>query len=440
MNKLLFTLVTALAATTSMAVGLYVPQGDATTLAHEPLQNGEMCWIPKSNFYSGSSRFSAYDEATNTFATLYIGNDQGHMMRVIDDGALRGTVRRTLDDSEVSIATDINVVTTGDGIYTMTNTVRITDGSNTVSCITGRIDIVVASHYVIDDIQYDRNNTQSGLVAGTDRGDIDFQKNRATITVLHDMVSKVTIRNIKVIVREAGEESWVNDLTARTWLMKDLYGRYDLADLRYWTTHLYDGNRGEHWANYTACNDIMMNDKRIVFSTNYNAAIGYNNGNFAISMYGIPAMQIWATTEEHTLTGELRITAVDKNKDSYDITYFQNIQEDGVAQFDPSQLIVIYADNLEGNSTGTIKWRYLSNGTDFTVTDYGDGTGLIKVSYNIVNDKGFYRLYYNGIMTDTMRVVFNSSIHVKKSLYLTGDDGVVYKISVNNGVVSAIAQ
>lgn len=53
MNKLLFTLVAALAATTSMAVGLYVPQGDATTLAHEPLQNGEMCWIPKSNFYSG---------------------------------------------------------------------------------------------------------------------------------------------------------------------------------------------------------------------------------------------------------------------------------------------------------------------------------------------------------------------------------------------------
>lgn len=441
MNKLLITAVAALSATVSMAAGLYVPQGDNTTLAHEPLHNGEMCWIPTVNEYQ-SARYgvrSEYEAPTNTFATLYIGSEKGQSLRVIDGGALRGTVRRELPDSEVSIATDNNVITSGDGVYSFTNRCTWVNANGTeLSGVTGTIYIVVASRYNIDDIQYNKVVHQGeGIVSGTEYGNIKFDHNRVTINILHDMTSRVNISKIKVIVREAGEEAWVNDLTTRTWLLRDVYGQYDLADLRYWTTHLYDGNRGEHWANYDAVNDIMMNDKRLVFSTNSSASIGYNNENLAISMMGIPAMQIWKNAATNNYTGDLRITAVEKKADMYQITFYQTAKNNGIPEFDASQLLVQYADSLDGNSDKTINWRYLSNGTDFTVTDYGDGTGIVNVFYNIENDKGFYKLVYNGIMTETMKVDFNAPVHIKKGLYLTGDDGIVYRISVSNGVISA---
>lgn len=441
MNKLLITTVAALSATVSMAIGLYVPQGDTTTLAHEPLQNGEMCWIPTYNEYQGGGHGIRvkYDAMTNTFATLYIGSEKGQSLRVIDGGALRGTVRHELPDSEVSIATDNNVITSGDGVYSFTNTCKWINANGTeFTGVTGTIYIVVASHYVIDDISYSKDvQLEQGTIAGNEHGTIKYDHNRVTINILHDMTSRVKISKIKVIVREAGEEAWVNDLTTRTWLLRDVYGQYDLADLRYWTTHLYDGNRGEHWANYDAVNDIMMKDKRLVFSTNSSASIGYNNENLAISMMGIPAMQIWKNASTNNYTGDLRITAVEKKDDMYQISFYQAVKNNGIPEFDSSQLLVQYADSLNGNSDETINWRYLSNGTDFTVTDYGDGIGIVNVYYNIGNDKGFYKLVYNGIMTETMRVDFNAPVHIKKGLYLTGDDGIVYRISVSNSVISA---
>ena len=103
---------------------------------------------------------------------------------------------------------------------------------------------------------------------------------------------------------------------------------------------------------------------------------------------------------------------------------------------------VLWIDHLEHPDGAGIEWKYLTYNVDYTVSDLGDGTGTVSIPWTeaMKKDKGFFMLQYGDKLSDIIRIEFNVPVYVNKGLFLKGEDGVIYKISVNAGVISATAQ
>ena len=52
----------------------------------------------------------------------------------------------------------------------------------------------------------------------------------------------------------------------------------------------------------------------------------------------------------------------------------------------------------------------------------------------------FFKLDYDGVASEDIKVVFRAPVTIESALYLRGEDNVLYKITVNAGVISATAQ
>lgn len=68
-------------------------------------------------------------------------------------------------------------------------------------------------------------------------------------------------------------------------------GGFDLYNLRDWAKHLYDGNRGEHWANYPASNDVQVGLWRMNFrgkanGKDYVTSFGSSGSDFVFAQNG----------------------------------------------------------------------------------------------------------------------------------------------------------
>ena len=454
---------------TVSAVGLYIPQITENNIRLDALNDGEAAYIVYTNSEDEVETTSKRRTIVNSqvssenIATLYIGNGTKNPYKVVDNGALRGVRQyRTLDITEYGIATDDHWTTDGNGTYSMTSSKAETYmvGTNTITGLRGTLTIMVPAKYVINKVTYD-SDFYSNVIIG------DFHEYQTNIDNSEDdkYVINITeiknngnaspyckISNIKVYVYDLGENYYVNDTSNRTFLVRDQEGTYNLYNLRNELYHKYDGNRGQDWSNWIATNDIQVMGNRVMLTKSQDAYIqcvtngGFNN--IFISLKN----QVAAEFKEHNsgivYGGELKITAINFNDvvstftEPAILTYYQSITKDGVASFDPSQLRVLWTDHLEHPDGVGIEWKYLTYNVDYTVTDLGDGTGTVSIPWSeaMKKNKGFFMLQYGDKLSDIIRIEFNVPVYINKGLFLKGEDGVIYKITVNAGVISATAQ
>jgi len=341
------------------AVGLYIPKSTENNLRLDTLKEGE----------------SAYLVSTNgDTATLFIGNGTKTPFKVVDNGAIRGYKNnRELEVNEIGIATDDYMTTDGNGVYSTSHTetykVRETD-ENPITGVVGSMIISVPTKYVINNVTY---NTEYPLGFG------DMHSFKVEETIVSDTrriisfreidsgnaASYFRIKNIKVTVMDFGETQCLNDTTTRNFVIKDDEGTYHLNNLRHELYHKYDGNRGEHWANYVAKNHVYLENHDLVFDTNGVFTLNYGvDKTVNLSAYSIDAMQLKENASPDTYTGDLSITAVSKQDDTFQLSYLQSIKKNGSNEFIPAKLQVVYApsldkDNRNSNGTGRPERRLL---------------------------------------------------------------------------------
>ena len=73
---------------------------------------------------------------------------------------------------------------------------------------------------------------------------------------------------------------------------------------------------------------------------------------------------------------------------------------------------------------------------DFTVNNY-----TVVIRNHTGADSAFFRLTYNGqSFSNTIEIKLRGKVVVENELVLKGTDGVYYKITINNGVISAVPE
>ena len=452
---------------TVSAVGLYIPQITENNIRLDALNDGEAAYIVYTNSEEEVETISKRRKTVNSqvssenIATLYIGNGTKNPYKVVDNGALRGFRQyRTLDITEYDIATDDHWTTDGNGTYTMTSSSAETYmvGTNTITGLRGTLTICVPAKYVINKVDYDQSYpTGIGDFHSFDIAVDRSQDDRYVITITETdkagVASYYKLSNFKVYVYDLGENYYVNDTSNRTFMVRDQEGTYNLYNLRNELYHKYDGNRGQDWSSWVAINDIQVMGNRVMLTKSQDAYIqcvtngGFNN--IFISLKNQVAAEFKEQNSGIVYGGDLKITAINFNDSVVGgftepaiLTYYQSITKDGVASFDPSQLRVLWIDHLEHPDGAGIEWKYLTYNVDYTVSDLGDGTGTVSIPWNeaMKKDKGFFMLQYGDKLSDIIRIEFNVPVYVNKGLFLKGEDGVIYKITVNAGVISATAQ
>ena len=225
-------------------------------------------------------------------------------------------------------------------------------------------------------------------------------------------------RKIKGLIEDEDEE---DDPTA---------GAFDLYNLRSWAKHLYDGNRGVHWANYAATNHVFMKNKCIYWGQNStymgNAMMGVSGDSFFFSSDSTQ----WLT---YTPSGtnavpaeyqgiEIAITAINKDSDLETDPNCWTIDVDlnvptGKSVPGLDMLQVLYSAGLERPCLWypiVCEWRTTDN-----------GAGL---SYHVVipeaygePETGFWKIKLNtGALAATLKV--------KARIQAIGDDGRMYNL------------
>lgn len=208
-----------------------------------------------------------------------------------------------------------------------------------------------------------------------------------------------------VVIRRAayGDKPFVNDLTTTCYDMRDEYGDFELGYLRRWTTHLYDGNRGEDWSKYKATSKVELDGKALRFDIRGRYSLrNDSHTNLVLLAGGNPAMTV-AFHGMNTDVDSFHVTSFSNRNGTVTIDF--TIDADG---YNPAYVGVNAKDDLMDEWTAMLP-------SEFTVSGY-------KVT--IPNQSGFakfYQLTYNGeAVTEMLEVRFRGNVIIEDALIVNG--------------------
>ena len=251
------------------SAAVFLPETSAEQLTAAPLERGQAVWAEAEN---------------GLYATAYIGGDAGKPLIVRDPAALHGF-------TPTSFAADrYAILPTGD--FTVSgNEYKLAGGAKR-----GTIEIVVADgtpiwklRHSFEDESMRGNREGYGLATNT----VHISGNRATITMISGGAADNFYFNdllylppgqAEVDGREVGN-------SVETVIPVQFYGytnelwTLDLHKWPKWLLHYWDGNRGEHWANWPAVNTVMMGREAFLWD-NYD--LGERDGKLELNARGVP--------------------------------------------------------------------------------------------------------------------------------------------------------
>lgn len=414
-------MITAILATSAFCSGLYVPKGSEDQLAVSPLHNGELCWL----------------ENAEGSASLYVGTGSPIPYRVTDTGALRGVRTRTLLPGEYSVSAGGTFVQNGNtwrfdsaGVSEVTNTIIVSTPSS--------IKILTA------EVHYNAVRTDGGLGSPQVRVDREIDGSVARFTMVYEggpaginpeitpaIPGYVTVTGFTVTTRALGEIDIVNDTSNTVYTIRDRLGKYSLYDLRYWATHLYDGNRGEDWSDYKAKNSVLLEGHTMFFDSAKRYRMQVNSQtNLVIAGAGRNLVTIRADggtsggDVEYTVLEFTGITIDSVNKRAV-LTFHHDI-----TGYDPENLELLYCDHLENG--GAENFYSLTRDTSWYFVD--ESTISVDCMPEGIDPKrGFWRLRYDGVLSSVLSMTVDVPLYVTRGLFLTGTDGKVYQVNVSGG-------
>ena len=202
---------------------------------------------------------------------------------------------------------------------------------------------------------------------------------------------------------------------------------FDLSDLRYWTKHLYDGNRGEHWANYVALNHIHTSNRWIRTTSDWFSQGPMSTNMYAFAHKGVEYMTFAAdegSGSQHAsqYAGiQIAFTAINAGTDETSLDIVIDVPA-GKTRPPMDTFLVQWKDDLRDPV-----WTPIN-----CVWTQTDGAGLEwhievpSVYAQPLNKTGFYRIY---LRSDP----YASTLKIQAELQVMGSDGYMYKLSWPQG-------
>lgn len=389
----IFGLIAALAATAS---ALTVPRTSEATIKASPLQRGELAYIVDSDT-----------------ATAYIGTDAGPL-RVSDPATLRGSRLVPVQTDRFTIVPDSNWTAVSNGW-------KLADQS-----VTARLVVTSVDGADIANIRYRVDAVSSSMMPADMAVTVTYNGSTAILDCrLSNTASYATITEITPLRYAFADRDAENDLTATKFMLHDSLGDIDFADLRRWARDLYNGNRGEDWSAYPATKTVKLAGQALRFDAGGAYVAKVESGtNLALKVNGYSAME-FLRVPGTTTQGSFTITSIDVTGDHGAVTIGYTTS---ILGFDYTLLRVLTCDDLrEGIWDYVDTSRCTATASSVTITGCGDSIA-------------FFKLAYDGIASEDIKVVFRSPVTIECGLYLRGEDNVLYKITVNAGTITATAQ
>lgn len=392
-NVFIFSLIAALAAT---ACALTVPRTSEATIKASPLQRGELAYIVDSDT-----------------ATAYIGTDAGPL-RVSDPSTLRGSRLVPVQTDRFTIVPDSNWTAVSNGW-------KLADQS-----VTARLVVTSVDGADIANIRYRVDAVSSSMMPADMAVTVTYNGSTAILDCrLSNTASYATITEITPLRYAFADRDAENDLTATKFMLHDSLGDIDFADLRRWARDLYNGNRGEDWAAYSATKPAKLAGQPLRFDKNgaYVARVE-SETNLTLKVNGYSAME-FARVPGTTTQGSFTITSLDVPPDHATVTIGYT---SSILGFNYTLLRVLTCDDLREGVWGYVDTSRVT-ATPETVTITGCSGSV-----------AFFKLDYDGVASEDIKVVFRAPVTIESALYLRGEDNVLYKITVNAGAITATAQ
>lgn len=380
-----------------LAAAAFLPETSPRTLVTSPLQAGEV---------------AVYQEPRSQTATIYVGGPTGELRRVTEPNTIHGYRIEEIPLDELAVTLENVTYINGQWCVTSRQT-------------TGYVTFHTRGGERIEDYTFNSGLEMDGLEIGniTDtRGENWVRFKIECWNSPRGWVSDVKIRRIAF-----GDVKTVNDLRETTYMLRDELGDFDLGLLRKWTRDLFKGNHGEDWANYKAKSAVNLDKNEIVFGPKNRYMMREDAAtNLVVQAGGYDAVTV-SFRGASGAPGSFNITSMDMDDDADEITLTYEIDADW---FNPSAIGVDYRASLASGS-----WSALP-AADFTVTGY-----TVVIRNHTGADSAFFRLTYNGqSFSNTIEIKLRGRVVVENELVLKGTDGVYYKITINNGVISAVPE
>jgi len=378
----------------AIAATAYLPESSVRTMQASPLAPGEVAIVREQ---SGT-------------ATIYVGGDTGGVSRVAEPTCIRGWRVEDIPSADLSFVTS-NVVVSNGAFWVF--------GTDT----TGLIAVAAKGGENIREYEWEQAMGDGGISPEQayvlpSVGGPEFR-----LTVMPRANGWVCISNIVVRRVAFGDMPVENDLTKTRYSFWDSEGGWELGTLRNWVKHLYDGNRGENWADYRASKNVNLDRYALMFDR-YARYFMREDGqtNLVLSAGGYDAMTVSFRGANVSANGFL-ITGFRVDGTTAYISYEADI--DG---FSPDGVGVQVKENL----TDEI-WESLTSG-EFTVT-----ADLVTVPGNTTGSR-FFRLTYGDAVSRVLEVRFGARVVFDDALILRGSgvsSNLYYRITVTNGTIYA---
>lgn len=374
---------------------LTVPRTSEATIHASPLARGEIAYI-----------------AEDGAATAYIGSDAGPL-RVSDPSTLRGSRLVPVQSDRFTVVPDANWTATSNGWKLATQGV------------TARLVVTSVDGADIADVSYQDEVASASMMPASIA--VTVTRNGSTAILdcqLSNTATFGTIFNITPMRHAFADRDTENDLTAIKFVLRDNLGDIDFADLRRWARDLYNGNRGEDWSAYPATKPAKLAGQPLCFDAGgaYVARV-VSATNLALQVNGYSVMEFNRVPGTST-QGSFTITSLDVPGDHATVTIGYTTS---ILGYDYTLLRVLTCDDLREGVWGYVDTSRCT-ATASTVTITGCSGGVV-----------FFKLAYDGIASEDIKVVFRSPVTVEGGLYLRGTDNVLYRITVNAGAITATA-
>lgn len=378
----------------AMAATSYLPETSTRTIQASPLAPGEV---------------SIVREQTGT-ATIYLGGDTGDVSRIAEPTGIRGWRVEDIPYEELAFVTSDVVVSNG-AFWVF--------GENT----TGLIAVAAKGGEAIREYEWDHALGDGGI--SPEQADVlpSVSGPEFRLTVMPRANGWVCVSNIVVRRVAFGDMPVENDLTKTRYSFLDSEGGWELGALRHWIKHLYDGNRGENWADYRASKNVDLDRHALMFDR-YARYFMREDGqtNLVLSAGGYDAMTVSFRGANVSANGFL-ITGFRVVGTTTYISYEADI--DG---FSPDGVGVQVKEKM----TDEI-WESLTLG-EFTATD-----SLVTVPGNTTGTR-FFRLTYGNAVSRVLEVRFGARVVFDDALIIRGSGSSTnkyYRITVDGGAITA---
>ena len=396
------------------SAAVFLPESSPDQLNAAPLERGQTVWTDD-----------------GLYATAYIGGDGGKPLIVRDPAALHGyTPTPFAPDRDAILPTgDYTVV---GNCYTLAGGAR-----------RGTIEIVVADGTPIHRLRHrfeDESMRGNREGYGLATNSVEIAGNRAIVTMISGgCADDFYFDGLEYL--PPGQSAAVRN-TVDTIIPVQFYGyggerhTLDLHKWPKWLLHYWDGNRGEHWANWPATNTVMMGREAFLWD-NYD--LGERDGKLELNARGVPLVHFIPGAANLATNGwSLAFTSITTDPAAHTVSLTWRLTAPAGKTIDTNLFTVVHSPMLpfRSQSARNVNHSYPFRAVPAQIKSVqrsgNTATVTAVVSVPAAAKEGFFRVRY---IPDPAanRAKFTAAVETPALILTDTATGKRYRVTVANG-------